>query len=101
MGEYEEDQISELIQETEGAVRVFMDTQGGITFLANARNTAIEGKVLIEVYNESGQLMRSHQFYGAEPGASYQLPSGVLSAGVYMVKVQSVQETFIQKVVVQ
>lgn len=101
LGTNNEEEITEIIQEKEGAVRVFVDSQGGITFLANARNTAIEGKVNIEVYNESGQLIKAHQFYGAEPGASYQLPSGVLSAGIYMVKVQSLQETFIQKVVVQ
>jgi hypothetical protein len=93
--------VKEIKQADQEQVRVFVDDNGGITFLANTQNTAIEGKVLVEVYNESGQLVKSHQFFGAEPGSSYQLPSGNLSAGFYVVRVESLQGTFTQKVVVQ
>jgi hypothetical protein len=101
LGEIEKEDISELVQEKTGPVRVFVNSSGEITFLADTRNTSVEGRVHVEVYDDQGRLLNSHQFYGAEPGSSYQLPAGNLSAGMYVVRVESQQGTFTQKVVIQ
>ncbi|MDZ4752392.1 MAG: T9SS type A sorting domain-containing protein [Flavobacteriales bacterium] len=98
----EEDLVyKELVQENTGAIRIFQNQEGALVFQADARETEVKGKVSFEIYNSAGQLVKAHQFWGAEPGAVYQLPLESAGMGVYIVNVISDYGSFTQKVYIQ
>lgn len=60
---------------------------------------SISGQINLSIYNHQGQIIRSEQINN--PAAHYKTDIGEISAGVYIIKIQSAEQSFVLKVLKQ